>query len=76
MLSVKQPLLVAALLLLGHPLGEQPLGFLGAVVTLPRDPSQERCQFFILANGSGAGEGLVGPLGKSAWYLWASSIRV
>jgi hypothetical protein len=52
------------LLLLGHLLGEQPLGFLGTVAALPCDLPQEGCQFFILTNGSGAGQGILGPFGK------------
>src|SRR5918911_3887436 len=58
------------LLLLGHSLGEQPLGFLGTVLAFPRNLPQECCQFFILTHGSGTEQGLLSSIGKRLWYLW------
>src|SRR5919202_5486894 len=52
------------LLLLGHSLGEQPLGFLGTVLAFPRNLPQECCQFFILTHGSGTEQGLPSSIGK------------
>jgi hypothetical protein len=52
------------LLLLGHSLGEQPLGFLGTVLAFPRNLPQECCQFFILTHGSGTEQGLLSSIGK------------